>query len=173
MGWLADAIFGEPKNTDTTSQHEVDVWQGEERAAEAEQPVTDPEPPAPVQREFPVVDVIRTEPKLSSDSKHLELWLCFENQSQAELEITKIDCLGRETDPSRYLKPGENHEIQVYYGDTPRDDAERVMRVTYKDVQANAYYQAEHIIKYRCAQHEDDDFYIPADFDLVRPVRPL
>lgn len=121
----------------------------------------------------PEINCVRVEPHVSSDNKQLELWICLSNSFDDDIEITRIECLRQTTSPSRFLKPGENHEIQVYRGLILVDDAETKAHITYKSTASGDYHQGEYLIKYKYSQHEGVEQYIPYEFDLVRPIKKL
>lgn len=118
---------------------------------------------------MPEVDIVEVEPNESSDGEHLELWLTLRNNSEFEVEVTRIELLKQRVMPGRFLKPNEEHELRVYRGDTPENEAERKAYVQYKIVDNTDLFQAEFRIDY----HYDDGRYVPEEFVLVRPIRDI
>ena len=171
MGWLANMVFGKPSNVQSPQPPEHDVW----GVNDEEVPnLTEQKTPA-LQSDAtpPEVQVIRVEPKASSDGAHLELWICLENTSDAKVEVTRIECLKQNSALARFLKPGENHEVRVYAGPMPKNDADNMTAITYKSIQSGQYYRAEYLVKFKYSQHSGVEQYIPYEFDLQRPVGNL
>lgn len=172
MGWFSNMVFGKTANqAEAPKPKEHDVWgvDKEEIPSMAEQKVAIPDhDPTP-----PVVNCVRVEPHLSSDGKQLDLWICLTNTFNGGIEVTRVECLRQTTKPIRFLKPGENHELQVYRGPILADDSENKAYITYKSMNSGDYYRAEYLIKYKYSQHEGGEQYVPYELDLVKPVRTM
>lgn len=171
MGWFANTLFGKPDAKNPPEPPEHDVWGVDDEAVPniAEQKTTGPVPDAAP----PEVQVIRVEPKASSDGAHLELWMCLENTAQSDVEVTRIECLRQNSALARFLKPGESHEVRVYDGVMPEDDANDKAAITYKSIQSGQYYRALYLVKFRYSQRGGTEQYVPYEFDLQRPVDGL
>ncbi len=171
MGWFANMLFGKPRNVEAPEPPEHDVWGvGDDdvpNITEQKTPTLQPDT-AP-----PEVQIIRTEPKVSSDGRHLELWVCLDNTSRSELEVTRIEFLRQRTALTRFLNPGESHEVRIYNGEMPKDDADDKAVVTYKSIQSGQYYLAEYLVKFKYSQHAGAEQYVPYEFDLQRPIDNL
>lgn len=175
MGWLSQLLFGDPERSGQVLPKNVEQWQNSTAATPA--PSVSPEPSpmaaqdAPEKKIIPEVEIQRVEPHLSSDMKHLDLWAHVKNHSPVAVELTRVQCLRQKSDPNRFLKPGESYEVKLYSGDTPHDDAERKALLEYRIVENGDYFEAEHTIRYNYDERDGNKFYIPDDFDLVRPIR--
>ena len=174
MGWLSQLLFGNPEQSGQVLPKQVEQWQNGET-----QPVQSVSPSESSvmatqgvsgQKIIPEVEIERVEPHLSGDMKHLDLWGHIKNHSSVEIELTRVQCLRQKSDPNRFLKPRESHEVKLYSGDTPRNDAERKAMLEYKIVANGDYFEAEHAIRYDYDEHDGDKFYVPDEFDLVRPI---
>ena len=168
MGWFANMVFGKPSNVQPPEPPEHDVWGvndedvpniGEQRMPTLQ---TDDSPPE--------IQITRVEPKASSDGAHLELWICLKNTARTDVEATRIECLGQTVGLARFLQPDEGHEVRVYNGRMPENDANDTAFVTYKSMQSGDYYRARYLIKFKYSQHSGAEQYIPYEFDLLRPV---
>lgn len=172
MGWFSNLVFGKTTNqVESPKPKEHDVWgvDSDDAPSVGQQAVPTPQHDTVP----PEVNCVRVEPHVSSDNKHLELWVCLSNSFDGEVEVTRIEALGQTTSPSRFLRSGENHEIQVYRGPAFTDDAETKAYITYKSTASGDYYQAEYLIKYKYSQHEGAEQYVPYQLDLVKPIKQL
>ncbi len=169
MGWFADFVFGKAKNVEGPKPLEHSAW-GVER--EDVPNITEQSVPHTVQEEEPPeVRIIRVEPHLSSANDHVELWLCIENSSKAEVEVTHIECFRQTAEPARFLRPGENHEVRVYNGPVFVNDNQQKAIVRYKSLASGEYYQAEFLVKYRYSQHGGAEQWMPYEFDPTDAFR--
>lgn len=172
MGWFSDLVFGKTANQiEGPTPKEYNVWGVDDEPVPnvAEQNVNAPEH----DESPPEIHITRVEPHVSSDNKQLELWICLSNLSNNEAEITRIECFRQTTNPSRFLKSGENHELQIYRGPVMHTDTDTKMHVTYKSCVSGDYYLAEYLIKYKYTQHEDGGHYMPYEFDILKPVKKM
>ena len=192
MGWFTDMMFGgqggesyeqrlareaekarmaaSPQPAPVLSEQQVAVHA--ETTGTAVEP-TDPYRSANGEKVIPVVSVERVESHLSSDMKHVEIWVTLKNHSDFEIELTRVNLWRQHSSPGRFLKPGEGYEIRMYAGETRTDDAEHTAEVQYKIVQTGDYFQADYRIDYRSEHEGDNDFYIPEELKLIEPVRDI
>lgn len=70
------------------------------------------------------------------------------NDSQFELELTKIELLGQHRDIRRRLRPSESHEVIVYDGAVRTHDHDRHARLYYKIHQNDDLFLADYEIEY-------------------------
>lgn len=159
----------EPSFEQTSQPSQAAARQPDQPAAPAPQPQHDPFHDSRGNKVVPEVEIVRCEPHLSNDEKHLELWVTVKNHSQFEVEVRNVYAFKQHYDLGRFLKPGEEHEVKIYNGDTPANDAEHKVLVQFKLIDANDMFQAEHFVKY----HFDHDRYIPAELELIRPIRDI
>ncbi len=157
---LSDWLFGTPKQ-EYSDNHEPAGTSDEGRASKYVQ--------SNGAKIAPEVDIVEVEPHESGDGKHLELWVTLRNNSEFEVQVMRIELLKQRVMPGRFLKPNEEHELQVYRGDTPTNDSERKAYVQYKIVENTDMFQAEFRVDY----HYDDDKYIPEEFVLIKPIRDI
>ena len=172
MGWFANMLFGKTANqVQGPKPKEHSVWDVDDEGVPnvGEQHIEVPEHDAVP----PEIQCRGVEPHVSSDGKQLELWIRFTNTFDGEIEMTRIECLGQTTIPTRFLKPGENHEVRVYRGPVFKDDAENKAQVTYKSTKSGDYYRAEYLIKYKYSQHEGLEHYTPYEFELIKPINQI
>ncbi len=186
MSWLGNMLFGTP---DTPHQKD-DGWQSvtndkpepgdpwpEDKEATIATQVDEVAPDnlrdASGQKIIPEVEIEMLKQTLSSDMHHLDLWARVKNHSSLEVEVTQVHCLKQQSRLGRFLKPSESHEVRIYSGDTPRNDAEQKCEVVYKVVQNGDYFQADHHIRYKYEQHDGEEYYVPEDMDLIRPIRDV
>lgn len=194
MGWLANMIFGTPSSGQEGGGEvlpkAVENWQtagGKTVATSSPEPIenetqadnqagsmrADPLHDAHGLAIIPEVEIEHVEPHLSHDMHHLELWVRFKNHSEVEVEVTRAQCLRQHVDLGRFLKPGEAHEVQIYRGDTPRNNAEHTCEVLYKVIQTGDYFRANHVIRYKYERENDQEFYIPEEMELMGPIHKL
>lgn len=192
MGWFTDFLFGDPARNSGNSPvlpKSVEQWErGDGTSASpahgATQPGTQTVPPSePTSTDayhdtrgaklVPEIEITRVEPHLSEDQKHVELWVTVRNESEFEIELTRIECFGLHTDPNRFLRARESHELKVYTGDTPHDHHQHKAFVDYKIVSNGDYFRMEFVIEYHYEQNEHGEFYIPKEFKRVGPVRDI
>lgn len=171
MGWFANMVFGKPRNVQSPQPPEHDVWGTSDEdvpnITEQKTPALQPDASPPE------VQIVRVEPKASSDGRHLELWVCLDNTSGSELEVTRIEAFKQRVGLARFLNPDESHEVRIYNGDMPKDDANDMAAVTYKSIQSGQYYRAEYLVKFKYSQHAGVEQYVPYEFDLQRPIDNL
>ena len=193
MGFLANLLFGEPARDESgaTLPEKVRQWNAEghqpsDSVGWGHEHVDEHGDAAHVRdhgqeagatglprKIIPELEVLRVEPHLSSDSKHLELWVTFLNRSEAEIELRNVAVLKQRADVGRFLKPGESHELKVYSGETPTNDAEHRAIVQLKVVENGDYFEADFLIKYHYEQEEHGAVYVPEALELIRPVRDV
>lgn len=184
MGWLSDLLFGAPAKTpeETTLPKQVQAWeqgdgavQGVKGAGSSTQPApqADPHRNASGGKVIPELAVTRLEPHPSSNSTHLEVWATFKNQSNFELELKRIIFLRQHTEPARFLKPGEEHELCIYKGETPRTNAEHKAEIQFKICDNDDYFQAEYQIEYHYEQSPHGNFYIPEELHRIAAARDI
>lgn len=198
MGWLANLVFGDPERDDASANgaslpKAVESWQrmsnGEptpvvpEKVQSNQSSTSSEELPATlvgqhsevhnVEAEPPEVEIVRLESHLSSDMDHVEVWAHLKNQSDVDVEVARVDCLGSHMLLGRYLKPGETHEVKIFAGDTPENDALHTCMVTYKAVETGKYFETEHLVEYHYEDSEHGKYYVPEDMKLLRPVRKI
>lgn len=166
MGWFANLVFGKAKNIEGPIPPDHSAWGVEQKGVPnvAEQEVR----PQEHDETPPVLQCIRVEPHLSSAGDHLELWLCMQNMSIGEVEITRFDCLGQSVEPSRFLRAGQNQEFRVYSGPVLHNDDRQKALMTCKSINSGEYYQAEYMIKYKYSQHGGEDQCLPYELDLLQ-----
>ena len=187
MGWFSDLLFGgSPAKTaeDTVLPKQVQSWEENGSTPESGAAVSSRNEATSVSprdgfktqsgsKIIPNVTVERLEPHLSSDMKQVEVWAHIKNFSRFEVEVRRINFLQQHTEPGRFLKPGESHEIRIYAGDTPRSNAEHKAEVQYKIVDNDDYFQADHRIDYRYERNEHGEFYIPEELHIILPIRDI
>lgn len=186
MGWFSNLLFGDSEHRDASGivlPKSVEQWQSGGKSS-SPAPVVQPQSTvaSPAESPYrdgsgnkviPEVDVSRVEPHLSSDQKHVEVWITVRNDSNLEIELTRIECLGRHVDPNRFLKAGESHELKAYAGDTPRDHSRHKAFVDYKIVGNGDYFRTEFVVEYHYERDEHGEFYIPEEFKRVGPVSDI
>ena len=192
MGWFTDMMFGRQggesyeqrlareaeKARMAASPQSVPVLNEQQAAATTETASTAAEPTDPYraangQKVIPVVSIERVESHLSNDMKRVEIWATVKNHSDFEIELTRVNLWRQNSNPGRFLKPGEGYEIRVYAGDTRTDDAEHKAEVQYKIVQTGDYFQADYRIDYRYENEGENDFYVPEELKLIEPIRDI
>ena len=185
MGWFSDLLLGgEPakKPEDTVLPKQVQEWEMPDTndASASHSQRADAQSGQKVQyvtehgsKIIPNVEIERVEPHLSSDMKHLEVWAHIKNHSTFEVEVRKVNFLRQHTEPGRFLKPSEEHEVRIYAGDTPRNDAEHKAELQFKIVGNDDYFQADHRIDYRYEKDEHGEFYVPEELHLILPIRDI
>lgn len=186
MGWFSNLLFGDNERRDASGvvlPKSVEQWQSG-NSSPSSTPDVRSQPTATSLTEslyrdasgnkvIPEVDVSRVEPRLSSDQKHVEVWITVRNDSNLEIELTRIECLGRHVDPNRLLKAGESHELKAYAGDTPCDHSQHKAFVDYKIVGNGDYFRTEFVVEYHYERDEHGEFYIPEEFKRVGPIRDI
>lgn len=191
MGWLADAIFGKPESQDDGAlPKRVEQWnngdrtiavpvpderdeQSDPQADGASQKPQDPTRDAAGQKIVPEVRVERLDVKPLGSVNKVEVWATLKNHSELEVDVTKVLFLSGSVDPNRFLRPSEMHEIKIYSGDTPRNEAYKKLEVQYK-IRANGdYFQADHLVQYEVEQYEGVTYYMPVDIDPLSPIRDI
>lgn len=188
MGWLANAIFGDPnKDTDKSGRlpKAVESWQRAD-GGKRDSSAPDQEAPQSVASEsgsklrderglkiIPEVEIVRLKTRLSSDMKHCDVWAQIKNLSEVEVEVTQVNFLRQRLRFGRFLKPGELHEERIYSGNTPTNDAETRCEVIYKVCENGDYFQAEHLVEYSYEQEGDDAFYVPEEMSRIAPVQDV
>lgn len=192
MGWLANFVFGDPNHdqktgNDSTLPKAVESWQSangkQTTTAVSAEPATTPEGAAEQPQDrlrderglkiVPEVEVSRVESKLSSDSEHCEVWAELTNNSEVEVEVTQVNFLKQRLRMGRFLKPGESRQERVYSGDTPHTDAYNRCEVMYRVTENGDYFQADHLVEYNLENDGDDEYYVPEDMRLIRPIRDV
>ncbi len=201
MGWFSDLLFGGTPATsakETVLPKRVEAWENSESNDSSPQaqvsggnakpmsdadssaertPVSDPAA-NPYRTDsgskiIPNVEIERIEPHVSSDMKHIEVWAHVKNHSTFEIEVRRINFLRQHTEPGRFLKPGESHELKIYTGDTPRNNAEHKAEMQFKIVGNDDYFQADHRIDYHYERDEHGEFYVPEELKLILPIRDI
>ncbi|MFZ1258726.1 MAG: hypothetical protein WAQ25_04625 [Candidatus Saccharimonas sp.] len=122
---------------------------------------------------LPEVEIVQLKPHLSSDKKHLELWVNIKNRSAFEIEITRASLLNTSTSPGRFIRPGESHETNLYSGDTPTNDNVRHMNLQIKVVKTGDYFEADFTVDYSFEQDGDEEYYVPDKAEANGHVRSL
>ena len=171
MGWFANMLFGKPKTVVTPAAENQDDWV-DDGASDTDTPPP-PDAAAVEAAEPPEVRFTKVETRLSNDGTQVEVWVTATNTYKSELEITHIECLGRSTEPSRFLAAGQSFDIEVYNGQLPSSDSRQKGSVTYKSIESGCYYQADILIKYRYTQHASSEHYLPYEFNIQLPVNCL
>lgn len=179
MGRLADIIFGKPG--DTPQPKAVDDWDSEQPSDPVHPGLPDTNAPdkqdpyhaVDGHKIVPEVIIDRLEPHLSSDFKQIELWADLCNNSDFEVEVTKVTVLKQTNDVCRYLKPHEKHEIRIYRGEVPQNDAEHKAQIQYKIVGNGDYFMSEHQLMYRYERNAEHEMYIPEELRLLPPIRDM
>lgn len=198
MGWLVDALFGkaQPGNLSSGSLPKaVEQWQRTEPSADVTSqadstvqqagsrrqvvmPVEEPTKGDPFHDQsgrkiVPEVEIEHIEAHESDDRKHLELWAHLKNHSVFEVEVTRVNCLRQHIEPKRFMRPGEVHEVRIYQGGMPKNDAEHKCEVQYKLCDNGDYFQADHVIRYHYERDDDGEYYLPERIELIRPIRDI
>lgn len=125
------------------------------------------------QKVVPKVSIERVESHLADEMRRIEVWVHVKNLSDFEVELTRVNFWRQHTNPGRFLKPDESHEIRIYAGETRHDDAEHKAELQYKVIQTGDYFQADHHIEYQYERDENREFYIPEDMHLIEPIRDI
>lgn len=189
MGWFSSLLFGDAGRTTPPSNSvlpkKVDQWGQtsihssryeitEEQASVVEPRIDSVEAtrttPSYQKKIVPELEVTRLEPHLDSAETHLELWAHLRNHSEAEIEVRHVELLKQRIDERRFLKPEEEHEVRVYAGSIPKDNAEKYALIRYRVVETDDYFEAKYLIKYHI---ESDDHFVPEALELIRPVRDI
>ena len=89
MGWFANLVFGKAKNIDGPKSPDYDAWGVEQK--DAPDMTEQAAPPPQYDETPPELQCARVEPHLSSANDHLELWVCIQNMSKTEIEITRFE----------------------------------------------------------------------------------
>lgn len=150
MGFLQQLFgFGTGQADGPLDQHEAD----EQRDVHADQEV------------IPEVCIERIESHVSGS--HLELWGTFRNRSSVEIEIREIRMFGSTDHETRFMKPGEQHEMRIYSGELLHSTNEHDAEVVYEAVETGRYYTAKHRLDFMT--HGDGSVEI-SRVTLVRPI---
>jgi len=195
MGWLRNFIFGvDPahddaglskqvrdwgaeKNNDMSPQSDdaVDSEKGQEKEQHDGNQHTEPSAyrTASGAKVLPTLTVDRVEPHLSNNLANLELWITLHNRSPYDIEITKVDLLKQSTDPDRFLRAGESHEIRVYRGQTPRDRAYTKAYIDLKITGTGDYFRQEYMINYDLKTSGGTSWYVPDALRKSLPPRDI
>lgn len=172
MGWLRDMFFTSTfRQSAKPRLKQRNVWGVDpETAPDGAEQVAEP----PVHETVPPeVRCLRVESHISGDGTRLVLWIGLTNAADTEVEIVRIDCVGQTTNPSRFLRPGETHEIEVYRGPVFTNDDANMAQVTYKSLPSGEYYRADYFVKYTYTRHEGSEQYTPYELDLHKPIKKL
>lgn len=159
MGWLKNLLFG-PVQAVSDVQSVPPQAQSPERARSD-------------QKIVPNVTIARVESHLSGDMRHIEVWVHVRNDSNVEVEVTRVNFWRQHATPGRYLEPGESYEIRIFSGDTRHDDAEQRCEVHFRHVETGDYFRADHRVDYRFEETDQGKFYIPEEMHLISPIRDI
>jgi hypothetical protein len=118
------------------------------------------------------VEIDRCKSNLSSGKDHLDVWVFIKNNSEFDIEVTRINFLGRGA-AGCFLGAGGSREIRIYSGDTPKNDAYKTAQVQYKITESGDYFQTNHYVEYSYEQDGDDEYYVPEEFKLDRVVKDI
>lgn len=189
MGWLTDLFFGskpdvtrktEQDNTMEEQKRYIDEpdwknysWGQATTAPAPEQAAQDPYRTSSGEKIRPEVEIERVKSDLSSNSDHVDVWITLKNLSEFDVEVSRINFLGRNGGGGYFLKPGEAREVRVYSGDTPKNDAYHDANVQYKVTGNGDYFQADHYLQFHFEQTEHGNFYVPEECKLTRPIRDI
>lgn len=159
----------EQRNADDTfTTSSVDDGEGREQPVE----VVDPYRDASGRKILPEVEIDRCKSNLSSGKDHLDVWVFIKNNSEFDIEVTRINFLGRGA-AGCFLGAGGSREIRIYSGDTPKNDAYKTAQVQYKITESGDYFQTNHYVEYSYEQDGDDEYYVPEEFKLDRVVKDI
>ncbi len=197
MGWLANMIFGKPDDQETALPKKVEQWnrgdgsvvtvdEADKKAKmrggwgdagaetnELEERQSDPTRDQAGQKIMPEVWVEQLKLRPNSDMSHIEVWAVLKNQSEFEVEITKVMLLGDTLDPNRFIKPNATYELMVYNGDTPESESYKKLALEYKIVRNGDYFQADHLLQYRLEQEGTKRYYLPEEVTPLPPIRDI
>ncbi|MNH50385.1 hypothetical protein D3C87_1355000 [compost metagenome] len=70
------------------------------------------------------------------------------NTGDVEVELDKIEILGMRYEIDRFLNPGKSHEITIYKGPAPTNDAHHEAILHYRIVKNGDYFAAEFMVEY-------------------------
>ena len=115
----------------------------------------------------PRIEVIRVDPHVSGE--HLELWVTLKNHSEYDVQVGRVSILSQHGEIGRFLKPGEEHEVKVFQGSLPQNDAYHKAEFYFKIVENGDYFCADHTIHY----HYDGGRYVPNRLDPIPPIRDV
>lgn len=146
---------------------------GATQSPPTESPAVDPYKRANGTKVLPLIRVERVEAHLSSDMDDVEVWIHLKNESEFELEVTRVNFLKQHVQPARFLKPDQEYEIKVYSGDTPRNDSYRKAEIQYKIAKTGDYFQSDHRVDYAIEHEDGKEFYVPEEFVHIPPVRDI
>ncbi len=193
MGWLRNFIFGtdpayddaglpkqvrdweEAKNSDMSLQPDNVAGDEREEGRHGGDQRTEPNAyrTASGTKVLPTLTVDRVEPHTSNNLANLELWITLHNRSPYDIEITKVDLLKQSTDPDRFLRAGESHEIRVYHGQTPRDRAYTKAYIDLKITGTGDYFRQEYMINYDLKTSGGTSWYVPDALRKSLPPRDI
>jgi hypothetical protein len=122
---------------------------------------------------IPEVYIERIEAHPSGDLKFLEIWAHLHNASEFPVQVTRVEGLKQRSDLGQFLQPNETHEVRIYRGQTPTNDAETRAMVTYKCTDNGDYFISDHLIEYTYQEHDGGHFYIPEEYRYLDQVRDL
>jgi hypothetical protein len=161
------------KRADGSSAPSASASQSAEVTQPIEQPASDPYRTTSGKKVLPLVSVERVESHVSNDKDDVEIWIHLKNESDFEVEVTRVNVLNQHVQLSRFLKPDQAYEVKVYSGDTPHTDAYRKVEIQYKIAKTGDYFQSDHRVDYHFEQEDGKDYYLPEEFVHIPPVRDI
>ena len=92
------------------------------------------------------------------------------NRSNQRLRIDEIRMIKQRQQPSRELDPAQAHEITLYQGGIPKDEAEHYMDVVYRITVNGDLFQRRYLIEY---YRENDGALLVDELHDDGPVRDI
>jgi hypothetical protein len=117
---------------------------------------------------IPGVSLEHCEPHMNGAEMDVTVWAT--NQSNVEIELSKIVILGMTTQLDRFLGPGEAHQLRLYRGKVPTNDSYHTANLYYKQVRSGDYFCADFTIEYT---YDPKGFYTVEELHPIEPVRDV
>lgn len=140
--------------------------QGKAPTPAAGQPAAPAPGPAPVAtpglKVYPRVQITRTVSATQGSNMTVDIYI--KNDSLGQVDVDRLDMLGKSSDLGTFLRPGEERQFRVYDGPRPTNTSMANLELNFKDATGD-YFCADHTIEF---QQQADGTYTT---DRIRFIR--